>query len=494
MLTESTEADKADTTLLKERQDVALESENLQTTLQERLRHLPKMHRLLEDKAIQPLYKRTTRETIGRILRQLLQEQRELLLSGALDKAPDEAWFAQHVETHLEEEERGHLRAVINATGILIHTNLGRAPLCERALRRIEEVASGYCNVEFSIAERRRGKRMDSVRSLLCELSGAEDAHVVNNNAAAVFLALSALATGREAIVSRGELVEIGGSFRIPDVMTSAGVTLREVGTTNRTHLRDYAQALGEETALLTKIHPSNYEIHGFTKEVSLPEIVELGKQHGVPTMMDLGSGALVELPGVSHKEPHWRDVVKTGVDLVTCSGDKLLGGPQAGILLGSKEVIRRIARHPLARALRVDKLTLAALEATLQVYRDGPEAAFREIPILAQWSRTVAELEQWGTKLLRQLTDLEGVECSLEAAEGRVGGGTWPGLVLPTIRLVLQPLQMRPETLESRLRTRHTPVITLLDRGRVLLDLRTLHSSQWPEVERALREAVTTD
>ena len=327
------------------------------------------------------------RELVKEACRSVVEALRDRILAdkgkGGELRLPTQEASADQAAQILDGFSRYRLRRVINATGVILHTNLGRAPLCREALERINEVARGYSNLEYDLEKGERGLRYDHVRQLLCALTGAEDALVVNNNAAAVLLVLNSLAEGREAIVSRGELIEIGGEFRIPDVMEKSGARLKEVGTTNRTRLADYERAIGPETGLILKVHTSNFRIMGFTEEADLLSLVALGKKHSLPVMDDLGSGCLIELDRYGlEREPTVRDTLATGVDVVTFSGDKLLGGPQAGIILGKRKALAQIRKNPLNRALRIDKLTLAALEATLVKYL-RPEEALVDIRVL---------------------------------------------------------------------------------------------------------------
>ncbi len=381
------------------------------------------------------------------------------------------------------------LRPVVNATGVLLHTNLGRAPLAEEAVRALQEVSFGYSNLEFDLDTGKRGLRYEHVEGLLSSLTGAESALVVNNNAAAVYLALRVLAKGKGVIVSRGELIEIGGSFRIPDILQESGATLVEVGTTNRTHLKDYEQAIGSSTGLLLKVHPSNYRIMGFHKEVSTEELVTLGRRYGLPVMEDLGSGCLVDpgVPGLA-REPLVADVLRTGVDLVTFSGDKLLGGPQAGILLGRREALERIQRHPLNRVLRIDKLTLAALEMTLLLYRD-PQAARTRIPSLAMLSVSEGTLRRRAQKLAKRLRQNlpASFTVSVRAVTGRTGGGSMPMDSIPGVGVSLRSTEFPAEETLARLRRATPPVIARIEQDEVILDVRTLQRGQ----DRLILEAV---
>ena len=361
------------------------------------------------------------------------------------------------------------LRTVINATGVILHTNLGRAPLSNAAAQSAARVAAGYSNLEFDLDQGARGKRDLHAERLLCALTAAESACVVNNNAAATMLALAALAAGREVIVSRGELVEIGGGFRVPDVMTQSGAVLREVGTTNRTRAADYAAAIGEGTALMLRVHRSNFRIEGFTEQPALAELVALGRRFNVPIVEDLGSGWLTSLPvDALAGEPTVRDSIAAGVAAVMFSGDKLLGGPQAGIIAGNRATLDPIRRHPLMRALRVDKLTYAALEATLQAYASE---RWDEVPVLRMLRMTVEEIGQRAERLAAALRDA-GLRADVIDGESTVGGGSAPGSAIAT-RLVV--LDMPGAATLARLRALETPVIARIANDRVVLDLRTV-------------------
>jgi L-seryl-tRNA(Ser) seleniumtransferase len=378
--------------------------------------------------------------------------------------------LVRRVEHELETAAAARLQRVINATGVIVHTNLGRAPLAEAALRRVADVGRGYSNLEYSLEAGARGSRQDHVAPILCSLTGAEAALVVNNNAAAVLLALAALAEGREVLVSRGELIEIGDGFRIPDVLARSGARLREVGTTNRTRAADYEQAIGPETALLLRVHQSNFRLVGFTAQPRLDELVRVGRAHGLPIVDDLGSGVLVELEG----EPSARDAVAAGADLACFSGDKLLGGPQAGIVVGKAELIERLRRHPLQRALRADKLTLAALEATLALYQD-PERLAVELPVL----RMLREPPETVRARAARLATLVGGD--VEETVARVGGGALPLAELQSFACAVG------EDLAPGLRDREPPVVGIVRDGRLLLDCRTISEAEVDEVASAV-------
>ncbi|WP_028840585.1 L-seryl-tRNA(Sec) selenium transferase [Thermodesulfobacterium hveragerdense] len=389
-----------------------------------------------------------------------------------------------------ENYERPSLQRVINATGVVIHTNLGRAPLAEKAIQEIVKVARFYSNLEFNLEEGKRGSRYAHVEEILIEITGAEGALVVNNNASAVLIALNTLALGKEVIVSRGELVEIGGSFRVPDVMKWAGCILREVGTTNKTHLYDYERAINENTGLLLKVHKSNFAIVGFTKEVSSEELVALGKKYNLPVMEDLGSGCLIDLSKYGYsKEPTVKDVLASGVDIVTFSGDKLLGGPQAGIILGKKEFIEKIRKNPLNRALRIDKLTLAGLEATLRLYRDET-LAIEHIPTLKMILTPKEKLKKASLKLFRQLKkiDLQGFTFKVIESSGKTGGGSLPLLDLPSFVVGIYSEKFSPQRLQEFLRKNNPPIITRIEEDFLVIDPRCLFPEDYPEILRAFQ------
>jgi L-seryl-tRNA(Ser) seleniumtransferase len=382
------------------------------------------------------------------------------------------------------------LRPAINATGVVLHTGLGRAVLSEAAREAVAEAAAGHSLVEIDPQTGRRGSRQAHVAGLLTELTGAEGAHVVNNNAGATFLAVTTLAAGSEVILSRGELVEIGGSFRMPDIIRASGAKLVEVGTTNRTRLSDYEEAITEQTGLILRCHPSNFKIVGFTEEVAASDLARLGEKHGIPVMDDLGSGAILdpESFGVAATAT-LRQAIASGVQVVTASGDKLLGGPQAGIILGRKDVVQRIAKHPLARALRVDKLTLAALEATLRLYRD-PQRAAQQIPTLRYLSRTKEELRTMATKLKKLIEKRQPGVWRLELVDeqSEVGGGSLPGENLPTVCLRLQPTNdQHIEDLARSLRLHDPAIFARIKEKALLFDPRTLEETDLATISGAL-------
>jgi L-seryl-tRNA(Ser) seleniumtransferase len=406
-------------------------------------------------------------------VRSALARAREELQAGA-----EPGDLVERVELELAAARGARLRRAINATGVIIHTNLGRAPLAREALERVNEVAGGYSNLEYDLGEGGRGFRQDHVAPILRRLTGAEAALVVNNNAAAVLLALAALAEGREVLVSRGELIEIGDGFRIPDVLARSGARLREVGTTNRTRAGDYERAIGPETALLLRVHQSNFRVVGFTEQPRLADLVRVARAHGLPLVDDLGSGALFASSSLLlGDEPTAHESLEAGADLVCFSGDKLLGGPQAGIIVGRAELVERLRRHPLQRALRADKLTLAALEATLALYLD-PELAAREVPVL----RMLAEPVETVRARAQRLADLVGGD--VEPTVGRVGGGALPLTELPSFACAVE------EELASRLRETEPPVIGVVRDGRCLLDCRTLRDEELDDVAAAVEAA----
>ncbi|RMG98072.1 MAG: L-seryl-tRNA(Sec) selenium transferase [Candidatus Dadabacteria bacterium] len=453
------------------------------------LRRLPAVERVLQHPRVREAAEQgeLPRPVLAEAAREVLAGIREEVRAGRRD-VPDLDAVADRVLDRARARTAARLVPVINATGVVLHTNLGRAPLAAEA-RRALEAAAGYCNVEFRLATGERGHRHEVVEALLRELTGAEAACVVNNNAAAVLLGLAALARGREVVVSRGELVEIGGSFRIPEVMEQSGAVLREVGTTNKTHLGDYERAIGPETALLLKVHTSNYRILGFTASVPAAELVGLARRNGLAVMEDLGSGCLVDLARAGiDPEPTVGEALAAGVDLVTFSGDKLLGGPQAGILVGRRQAVEACARHPLMRALRPDKLTLAALEATLALYRD-PVRVWERVPALRMLSAPVSELEPRAEHLAAAIRARLGgaAEVRVAADVSRVGGGALPLAEIPTRVVEIRPAGGGTAELEERLRQGRPPVVGRVRDGALVLDPRTVA----PDQEEALVEAV---
>lgn len=446
------------------------------------LRSIPSVDRLLAEPALGLLEARYSREIIKRAVRQSLESLRDDIRSERADAhaCTTDAVIAR-VSRFLDKRVGRRLRTVINATGVIVHTNIGRSPLSRQVAERIVEAACAYSNLEYDLEKGARGERNAHLRGLIEELTGAEGALAVNNNAAAVLLALSSLAHGREVIVSRGELIEIGGSFRIPDVMARSGAILKEVGTTNRTHPRDYLDAITENTGLILKVHPSNYRIEGFTREVELEELVLIGRSKGVPTMMDLGSGCLIDLkPYGLAGETTVLEVVEAGVHVVTFSGDKLLGGPQAGIIVGRAELIEKMRTNPLARALRMDKLTLAALEATLQEYT-RPGGPAEGVPTIKMIMKTKEELQATAETLAEDIKAAVEDKANVSIVEGvgRVGGGALPLGDLPGPRVAVQPRDISAGILEQRLRAAAPPLIVLVKADAVLIDPRTLLEGQ---------------
>ncbi len=452
-------------------------------------RAIPSVDRLLASEAFAGLLAREPRALVSAALTAVQEELRAALGQGATAPAriADPAWYADRTAAALEAMRAPSLRPVINATGVILHTNLGRAPLAGAARAAIVRAATGYSNLEYDIEAGTRGSRYSHCVALLRRLTGAEGALVVNNNAAALVLALSTLASGRDAIISRGELVEIGGSFRIPDIMARSGARMREVGATNRTHIGDYADALGAVTGVILKVHRSNFRIEGFAADVPTRTLAALARESDVPLVCDLGSGLLVDSGTLGlPEEPTPMDALRDGAHVVTLSGDKLLGGPQAGIVLGAPPLIERMRRNPLCRAVRVDKLTLAALEATLALYLD-PEQARREIPVLRMLTMPAAELEARAERIAAALR-ARGVLADTAAGDSAVGGGAFPGARLPS-RLVRMRGADPAQVIERRLRAGHPPVIARLVDDHVCIDPRTVD----PAEETSLVEVVTS-
>jgi L-seryl-tRNA(Ser) seleniumtransferase len=445
------------------------------------LRALPSVDALLvlvdKDAALRAIPRRRVVEAVREAL---AAERRRVIESGGAATVADAGALGRRVVARLSERGVFSLGRVINATGVVLHTNLGRALLSELAQERLLEVAGAYSNLEMDIARKERGSRYSHVEGLLRRLTGAPASLVVNNNAAAVLLALESLAHGKEVIVSRGELIEIGGEFRIPDIMRRSGAILREVGTTNRTHLKDYAAAISSETALILKVHASNYRVVGFTAEVSSRELVELGRARGVAVMEDLGSGCLIDLTrlGFPH-EPTVPEVVASGVDLVSFSGDKLLGGPQAGIVVGRADLVERLTKNPLNRALRIDKFTIAALEGTLYAYESG--VALETIPTLKALTEPLPSIRQRARRILRRVPAeaQRAIGARVVEARSQVGGGALPTVELPTAALALGTAEHPAHALDAALRAGKPAVLGRLLDDRLLLDCRTILADQ---------------
>jgi len=454
---------------------------------QKLLRQIPKVDELMRQAALQQLCVTIPTQKVTEAVRQILEDLRKAILSGAIEELPAVEELCRQVASAASKNAQYSLRRVINATGIILHTNLGRACISDRAAAAAQEVAQAYSTLEYNLEAGRRGTRYSHVEELLCRLTGAESALVVNNNAAAVLLILSDMAQGGQVITSRGELVEIGGSFRVPDIMEACGAELKEVGTTNKTHLRDYDRAITEKTRALMKVHTSNYRIVGFSETPSLPELVELGHSRGLPVIEDLGSGCLVDLQQFGiYGEPTIQDSVRAGVDVVSFSGDKLLGGPQAGIIVGRKAIVDSLKKHPLTRAMRVDKMTLAALEATLRSYDAG---LVDEIPTIAMLSATAEVLQPKAEKLCALMREA-GIAAEVVPTEGQVGGGSVPTQMLPSFAVALQPKAVSLDQLETNLRMGSTAVIGRINRDRFLLDVRTLWEKDFGDIVCAVLEA----
>jgi len=462
------------------------------------LRNLPKIDEVILLLEKSGIYDLAPREIVLEACRNVVQNLRDKIIEAKEKDLPkfslDAASVAGDVERTIKGFYRYHLIKVINATGVILHTNLGRAPLCPESLQRILEVGKGYSNLEFDLAAGERGQRYDHVSSLICALTGAQDALIVNNNAAAVLLVLNTLSEGKESIVSRGELIEIGGEFRIPEIMSKSGSILREVGTTNRTRLDDYEKAICPATGLIMKVHTSNFRIVGFTEEAQIISLVALGKKHAIPVMDDLGSGCLIDLDkyGLQH-EPTVRDVLSAGVDVVTFSGDKLLGGPQAGIIAGKKEILAQIKKNPLNRALRIDKFTLAALEATLMHYL-RPALVVNKLRPLQALTEPVAAVKKRARKLLSKLqkANLEPLEFVLHEDFAAAGGGSLPTQKIPSVLVGIKNKKMPASRMEENLRKIEVPVIVRVDKDEILIDLRTVAEDEFGFIVEGLRQILS--
>ena len=448
-------------------------------------RQLPSVDRLISDQRLQLLQEVYSRPFMLRVVRLHLEEVRLHIAQG--ESAPSFDQLVESICARLHSLAEPSLRPVINATGVLLHTNLGRAPLSPEATAAMEECAKGYTNLEIDLDSGKRGSRQVHIESVLCQLTGAEAALVVNNNASAVLLALSALAKGKEVIVSRGQAVEIGGGFRIPDVMRQSRAKLVEVGTTNRTYLSDYEEAITPHTAALLRVHSSNFRVVGFAQAVAIEELTQLGERYGLPVLDDLGSGCLVDTARFGlDPEPMVQQSIAVGVGLAMFSGDKLLGGPQAGIIVGQDPLVAKLKRHPLARAVRIDKIRLAGLAVTLLHYLKGE--AETKIPVWRMISAPVEEIEERARKWSRVLGDV----TSVVEGESMVGGGSLPGSTLPT-RLVAIRRQGKVKELADKLRRESPPVIGRIDNDLLLLDPRTVLPDEEEVLLSSLRNILTS-
>jgi L-seryl-tRNA(Ser) seleniumtransferase len=456
-------------------------------------RRLPQVHKLLESEGMAALCAQFRRERVADAVRAELALLRKAALAGKAAEA-DPAGLVRDVEARLRQERATGLRRVINATGVVLHTNLGRAPLAAPALAAIAASAEGYCNLEYDLAQGERGSRHAHLAALLCRLTGAEAALAVNNCAAAVLLALTALARGGEVVVSRGELIEIGGGFRLPEVIAQSGARLVEVGTTNKTRIADYERAIGPDTRLILRSHPSNYRVVGFTEQPARGELARLARERGVPLLEDLGSGTLVDLRRFGlPDEPTVQACVREGGGLVAFSGDKLLGGPQAGIVVGPAPLVQALRQHPLQRALRIDKLSLAALEATLRLHdQPSPE---EHVPTLRMLAQPRSELLRRSRALVRRLRRaLPALACSVEDGESLAGGGALPQAALPTVLVRIAAAGVSSDALARRLRARSPAVVGRIVADRFALDLRTVADAEVPLLVEALARALEVE
>jgi len=461
------------------------------------LRFLPSIERMLLSPTAVALAAQIGRDRVRDLLREICDDFRSQIADGrGASPAPDvdpellPTILENRLKVRAGQLLKPSLRRVINATGVLIHTNLGRAPLAQPAIDAVSEIAAGYSNLEFDLETGERGRRDSHCASLIARLAAAEAAAVTNNNAAAVMLVLNTLAQGGEVIVSRGELIEIGGSFRIPEIMEKSGAVLREVGTTNRTRIGDYAAAINDRTRLILRVHPSNYRIVGFTERPSVAQIAELAARSGVPSFEDLGSGCLVDLAPYGVKdEPVVAVSLRQGISVVSFSGDKMLGGPQAGIIAGSQPLIDRIRRNPLMRALRVDKMTYAALEATLRIYDRG--VADQEVPVIRGIAAGLDQIRERANQFAAGLAARSYLrtffKIGLEEGQSLIGGGSAPGVCLPTMLVTVQSSDLSASMIEVRLRSAKPPVIARTERDRVVIDLRTVAQDEEPMIIQAL-------
>lgn len=451
------------------------------------LRSIPKMDELLKNEAFTELDKIYGSKMVLECSRKILDSLRKDILEEKISEFDNDT-IINNIKCELSSETSVNLRRVINATGIVLHTNLGRAVIGKKVAENVFNAVSGYSNLEYNIEEGKRGSRHDHARKLLTKLCGTEDAMVVNNNAAAIMLALGAMAKNKEVVVSRGELVEIGGSFRVPEIMELSGNILKEVGTTNKTHPDDYVNAISENTGAFLKVHTSNFKIMGFTEEVDLDTLCKLGHENNLPVIYDLGGGALMDLEQFGiHDEPNVPKLLESGVDILTFSGDKLLGGPQAGIIVGKKKYIDLMKKHPLARAVRVDKFTLSMLCETLKCYLD-PEIAVRDVPTISMIAQNIDDLTAKCKKFMKLIEN--DIECVADRDFGQVGGGSVPTQMIESAVCRITDSRIKADKLERILRIGTPSIIARISKDNVLLDVRTIDESEFPIVADALLKA----
>ena len=462
------------------------------------LRNIPRVDEIIDltfktyeqDSEIKAVIGPLSLENIRTHVRDVIDTLRQDILSDKVVALPEKQEIVNKILQKILHVFTPSLRNVINATGIVLHTNLGRSPLPQAVADVVSKIATGYSTLEYSVADGGRGSRHDHIESLICKITGAEAAMAVNNNAAAVMLMLAALCKDKEVVVSRGELVEIGGSFRVPEIMSMSGATLKEVGTTNKTKPTDYLNAVNENTSALLKVHTSNFKIIGFSESVEIDKLVEIGKKANLPVLYDLGSGLLVRPEKVNIADDLCvQDCIKAGADVVCFSGDKLMGGPQAGIIAGKKKFIDMMKKHQFARVVRIDKLTIAALEATLKLYLNENDA-IQNVPVLNNLAADKNTLKNNARKLWEMLSGKKGFSASVKLAETQVGGGSAPGQLLPTYVVAIEPTAMSASELEQKLRLFSTPIITRVNENRVLIDTRTLvGDSQYQTIAQAFDE-----
>jgi L-seryl-tRNA(Ser) seleniumtransferase len=458
--------------------------------MRKNFKSLPSVDKLLKKEKIKSIIKEYSRHLVIEVIREVIQNYREKIDSSFLDKPIDEKDLVKEIAEKVAIFVSKGIKKVINATGIVIHTNLGRSILCKNAINAMIEVAENYSNLEFDLDKGERGSRLNHVQDLLCSLTGAEASLVLNNNASAVFLALNSLAFKKEIVISRGELIEIGGSFRLPEIMERSGTFLKEIGTTNKTNVADYLNGITENTGLLLKVKASNFKIIGYTAEVSLKEVVEIGREKNIPVMEDMGSGCFIDLSSYGLQTDTVNNILKTGVDIVTFSGDKLLGGPQAGIILGKKELLKIIKANPLTRILRIDKLTLSSLEATLRLYYNK-EKAMIKIPTIAMLIKPFSEIEKKAKKLYNNLNKTISSGFKIEVLDdfSAVGGGALPGELLPTKIVAISHKRMSLNKLFKCLLKSDPSVVSRIKNDKIYFDLRTVKDDELDSIEKILIE-----